>query len=57
MINLNKIQELTQTKLIEYDLRPIIARTMRACGATYDEIGQAIGVSRQLAKYYAEKEI
>lgn len=57
MIKLQDIQEITHIKHVEYDLKPVIAKTMRACGATYEEIGQAIGVSRQLAKYYADKEI
>ena len=34
---------------------PLIGYTMRACGATYREIGEAFGVSRQMAEYQVKE--
>lgn len=38
-------QELVKSNSL--DLRPVIAKTMRICGWTYQEIGNALGISKQ----------
>lgn len=48
MPNENKvIKELAASEFL--DLRPVIALTMRECGKKYEEIGEALGMSRQQA--------
>jgi hypothetical protein len=44
------IKQLNATAGSMVDLRPIIAFTMRSCGCTFDEIGEAFDVTRQMAK-------
>jgi hypothetical protein len=36
------------------DLRPVLAYVMRYCGCSYEEIGMAFGVSRQMGKTLVE---
>lgn len=39
----------------QLDIRPIIAITMRACGKTYREIGETLGISKQAVEKMVKK--
>ena len=50
-VNLDAIKKLlsnTESSVVDY--RPVIAVTMRECGATYQDIADVMGFSRQMAK-------
>ena len=46
-MSVEQIKELLLTGGYMIDIRPIVAVTMRACGCTYQEIGEAFGMSKQ----------
>lgn len=48
--NIQKIQQLIKNSDGIVDYRPIIAAIMRYCGCTYTEIGEAFGITRQMAQ-------
>lgn len=48
--NIQALQKLVQTESNVLDVRPIIAVTMRECGATFTEIASVFNISRQQAE-------
>jgi transposase len=48
--NIEKIQNLYNSTKQIIDPRPIIAVVMKECGASYREIGEVFGVTRQMAE-------
>lgn len=48
--NIEQIKKVYQSTSQVIDPRPIIAVVMKECGASYREIGEVFGVSRQMAE-------
>ena len=48
--NIPNLQKLLRKSNHVLDSRPIIAVTMRECGCTFDEIGEVMGFTRQMAE-------
>lgn len=58
--DIEKLKKIYESSPNMLDIRPIMAVTMKACKATYREIGDVFGISRQQSETIvlnAEKEI
>ena len=51
-VNIKNMKELVNIIGNVVDYYPILAYTMKNCGATYSEIAEVFGISNQLADYY-----
>ena len=50
-VNIDQIKKLvTNVESSPLDYRPVIAVTMRECGASYQDIADVMGFTRQMAK-------
>ena len=53
MIDQTQITRLLNSSRL--DLRPVVAVTLRACGLTYREIGEAFGITRSAVEQMVKK--